>query len=245
MKNTLVDLKDITFRYKKNLILNKINLEIKEGDKIALLGKSGAGKSTLISILNGTIKPTEGSIRYPIKEYKELKKNKQINIGTIWQDLRLIDELTAEQNVNCGLLGQKSALFAIANLLNICSFKKAHICMGICGLDNNIFLKNMNQISGGQKQRVAIARSLIQEPTVLFADAPFNNLDPKMAIKIKNIFLSNTISNRISIPKTLLFSLHRIELLEGFNRIIGLYNGRIIFNKEKENFKAYHLDKIY
>ena len=75
MKNILLELKDISFVNEKNLILNKINFKINIGDKIALLGKNGSGKSTLISVLNGTIKPTNGEVKYFNKEYKELDVN--------------------------------------------------------------------------------------------------------------------------------------------------------------------------
>ncbi len=70
MKNILLELKDISYLNEKNLILNKINFKINLGDKIALLGKSGSGKTTLISILNGTIKPTKGEVKYFNKKYK-------------------------------------------------------------------------------------------------------------------------------------------------------------------------------
>ena len=67
MKNIVLELKNISYKYENNLILNKVNLQINSGQKIALLGKSGSGKTTLISVLNGTIKPTQGEVKYLIK----------------------------------------------------------------------------------------------------------------------------------------------------------------------------------
>ena len=163
MINLLLELKDVNYKYKNNLILNKINLQINYGEKIALLGKSGAGKTTLISILNGTINPTKGKAKFFNREFDKLNFDQKRKISTIWQDLRLIEDLSAEQNVNCGLLGKESFLFAFKNLLNISSFNKEHNYMQICNLKKYIYSKNINKISGGQKQRVAIARSLIQE----------------------------------------------------------------------------------
>ena len=104
MNNTLLELKNISYKYKNNLILNKVNLKINSGEKIALLGKSGSGKTTLISVLNGTIKPTQGEVKLFNKSFEELDRKQKSKITTIWQDLRLIEDLSAEQNVNCGLL---------------------------------------------------------------------------------------------------------------------------------------------
>ena len=131
MKNTVLELKNISYKYENNLILSKVNLKINSGDKIALLGKSGSGKTTLISVLNGTIKPTQGEVKLFNKSFEELNRNEKCKITTIWQDLRLIDDLSAEQNVNCGLLAEKSLYFAFKNLLNISSFKKAHKYMPV------------------------------------------------------------------------------------------------------------------
>ena len=189
MIDILLELKDVFYKYKNNLILNKINLQIRYGEKIALLGKSGAGKTTLISILNGTINPTNGEAKFFGREFDKLNFDQKSKISTIWQDLRLIEDLSAEQNVNCGLLGKESFLFAFKNLLNISSFNKAHQYMKICNLKKSIYSKNIRKISGGQKQRVAIARSLIQESDILLADEPFNNLDPKLTSNIKNLSL--------------------------------------------------------
>ena len=98
MNNTLLELKNISYKCKNNLILNKVNLKINSGDKIALLGKSGSGKTTLISVLNGTIKPTQGEVKLFNKSFDELDRKQKRKITTIWQDLRLIEDLSAEQN---------------------------------------------------------------------------------------------------------------------------------------------------
>ena len=90
MNTTVLELKNISYEYKNNLILNKVNLKINSGDKIALLGKSGSGKTTLISVLNGTIKPTHGEVKLFNKSFEELDGKHKSKITTIWQYLRLI-----------------------------------------------------------------------------------------------------------------------------------------------------------
>ena len=245
MNNTLLELKNISYKYKNNLILNKVNLKINSGEKIALLGKSGSGKTTLISVLNGTIKPTQGEVKLFNKSFEELDRKQKSKITTIWQDLRLIEDLSAEQNVNCGLLAENNFYFAFKNLLNISSFKKAHKYMQLCRLPNSIYEKKIRTLSGGQKQRVAIARSLIQGSNILLADEPFNNLDPKLITTIKNLLLENIDKNNLKSPKTTLVALHRLDLLNDFDKVIGIRDGKIFFNIKRTNLKKLHLDKIY
>ena len=246
MNNTVLELENISYKYKNDLILNKINLKINSGEKIALLGKSGSGKTTLISVLNGTIKPTQGEVKLFNESFEELDRKQKSKITTIWQDLRLIEDLSAEQNVNCGLLAENNFYFAFKNLLNISSFKKAHKYMKLCRLHNSIYDKKIRKLSGGQKQRVAIARSLIQESNILLADEPFNNLDPKLITTIKNLLLENVDKNKIKkSPKTALVALHRLDLLKDFDKVIGIRDGKIFFNIKRNNLKKIHLDKIY
>ena len=246
MNNTLIELKNISYKYKNNLILNKVNLKINSGEKIALLGKSGSGKSTLISVLNGTINPTQGEVKLFNKSFDELDRKQKRKITTIWQDLRLIEDLSAEQNVNCGLLAENNFYFAIKNLLNISSFNKAQKYMQLCRLHNSIYDKKIRKLSGGQKQRVAIARSLIQGSNILLADEPFNNLDPKLIITIKNLLLENVDTNNTKkSPRTTLIALHRLDLLNDFDKVIGIRDGKIFFNIKRNNLKKLHLDKIY
>jgi len=241
----LIELNNISFKYKNTKILKNINLKIHEGEKIALLGKSGAGKTTLISILNGTRSQTYGEVKIYGKSFKDLYNSEKRKIGTIWQDLRLINDLSAEQNVNCGLLSNQNLIFTFKNLLNISSFHKAHKCMKLCKLNSSIFSKNLKNISGGQKQRIAISRSIIQEPEILYADEPFNNLDPKLSYYLKNIFISRLNDYNVKFPNTIIFSLHKIDLVDGFTRVIGLKNGEIFFDIHRDELRESHLKNIY
>ena len=248
MNNTLLELKNISYKYKNNLILNKVNLKINSGEKIALLGKSGSGKTTLISLLNGALKPTQGEVKLFNKNFDELdrKQKQKITTTTIWQDLRLIEDLSAEQNVNCGILAKNNLYFALKNLLNVSSFRKAHKYMQLCGLHKSIYDKKIKKLYGGQKQRVAIARSLIQGSNILFADEPFNNLDPKLITIIKSLLLENVDKNNTKrFPKTTLVALHRLDLLNDFDKVVGIKDGKIFFNIKRNNLNKLHLDKIY
>tara|TARA_Y100001968_G_scaffold318607_1_gene349041 strand:+ start:4218 stop:4955 length:738 start_codon:yes stop_codon:yes gene_type:complete len=245
MTKVLIELKNLSFSTNKQKILRNINLIINEGEKIALLGKSGSGKTTLISIINGTLSHSNGEYRIYGNLYRKISSKQKKRIGTIWQDLRLIDDLSAEQNVNCGLLGKRNSIFALKNLLNICSFKEAHKCMEICKLNRSIFNKNVQKISGGERQRIAIARTLLQQPSILLADEPFNNLDPKTTKHLKELFLNKNNNFDLRLPKTILISLHRLDLLEGFNRVVGIKNGQILFNKKKKYIRDHDLNKIY
>ena len=245
MTDALIELKNISFKYKNSYIIKNINLKIFKGSQIALIGKSGSGKSTLISLLNGTLKPTSGTINFFNLPFHKLDNSQKSKIGTLWQDLRLIDDLSAEQNVNCGLLGKKDFLFALMNLLNISSYRKAHEVMKICRISPSTFTKKISNLSGGQKQRIAIARALIQEPEILIADEPFNNLDPKLTNSIRKLLHNKANQNYINIANTSFIALHRIDLIRNFNRIIGLKNGTLSLDIRKEEFKENLLDDLY
>ena len=242
---TLIELTNISFKYNNKNILKNINLKINEGEKIVLLGKSGAGKTTLISILNGTKNQSNGDIKIYGKSFNNLDNSQKRKIGTIWQDLRLIDDLSAEQNVNCGLLSNQNIIFTFKNLLNKSTFLKAHKCMDLCQINSSIYSRNLKNLSGGQKQRIAISRSIIQEPEILFADEPFNNLDPKLCKYLRNLFISRLNKYKIKFPNTILFSLHKINLLDGFTRVIGLKNREIFFDIPRDELRESHLENIY
>tara|TARA_B100000900_G_scaffold228416_1_gene193912 strand:- start:373 stop:1128 length:756 start_codon:yes stop_codon:yes gene_type:complete len=245
MTEALIELKNISFKYKNGYIIKNVNLKIFEGSQIALIGKSGVGKSTLISLLNGTLIPTSGTIKFFNLPFHKLNNSQKSKISTIWQDLRLIEDLSAEQNVNCGLLGKKNFLFAVRNLLSISSYRRAHKVMKICKISPSVFIEKINNLSGGQKQRIAIARSLIQEPQILLADEPFNNLDPKLTKAMIKLFLNQEDQNHINISNTILIALHKIDLLENFNRIIGLKNGTISLDLSKGELKNNFLEHFY
>ena len=245
MTEALIELNNISYKFKNSYVIKNINLKIFEGNQIALIGQSGSGKSTLISLLNGTLIPTSGNIKFFNLPFHKLDNSQKSKISTIWQDLRLIEDLSAEQNVNCGLLGKKNFLFALNNLLSLSSYRKAHEVMEICKISPSIFIKKINNLSGGQKQRIAIARALIQEPQILLADEPFNGLDPKLTKTIRKLLQNEENQNYIKISNTILIALHRIDFLKKFNRIIGLNNGTISLDIKKGELKDDLLDKFY
>ena len=96
-----------------------------------------------------------------------------------------------------------------------------------------------------QRQMCIRDRSLIQGSNILLADEPFNNLDPKLIITIKNLLLENVDKNNTKSPKATLVALHRLDLLNDFDKVIGIRDGKIFFNIKKTNLKKLHLDKIY
>ena len=172
----MIKVTNLTHYYNKDLALENINLEIKSGEFIAIIGESGSGKSTLLSILSTLLKPTSGDIVYENINYKDIKNIddfRKNNIGFIFQFHYLINYLSVKENIN--LANEKASKEEIFDLLTL---------LGI----ENLIDKYPNEISGGQRQRVAIARALINNPKIIFADEPTGNLDSKNSLNVFELF---------------------------------------------------------
>tara|TARA_B100000700_G_scaffold320880_1_gene419017 strand:+ start:984 stop:1718 length:735 start_codon:yes stop_codon:yes gene_type:complete len=243
--NKLLELKNVSLYNKKNIRVKDINLTIHRGEKIAIIGKSGSGKSTLISIANGSIKPTEGYVTWKGLSIKNISKKELSNIGTIWQDLSLIEELNVAQNINCGALSRHNFLWAIKNLLGIIDKELCEECLSAVDLPKQVIYSYLSKLSGGQQKRIAIARLLRQEPEIVLGDEPFSNLDPLLSKNILNLFINQRNYLNIKIPETIIISLHQINLIKNFNRIIGLKDGKIIIDRAIENINPEELDLIF
>ena len=241
----LLELKDISLYHKKDIRLKDINLTISQGEKIALIGKSGSGKSTLISIANGSLLPNQGNVSWKGQNIKKISRKEASKIGTIWQDLSLIEELNVAQNINCGALGKHSFLWSLKNLLGILDKELCQECLSAVYLPEEFIYYYISKLSGGQRKRIAIARLLRQEPEILLADEPFSNLDPILSKNILNLLINQEKYIKIKIPNTIFISLHQIHLINNFDRVIGLKDGKIVIDRSIQDINRSHLDSIF
>tara|TARA_Y100001968_G_scaffold264341_1_gene253188 strand:+ start:447 stop:1181 length:735 start_codon:yes stop_codon:yes gene_type:complete len=242
---SLLELRNISLYSQGNLRVRDINLTINKGEKIALIGKSGSGKSTLISIANGSISPSEGSVIWKGFNIKNISNIESLKIGTIWQNLSLIEELNVAQNINCGALGKHNFIWALKNIIGIIDKDLCQECLSAVSLPKKTIYSYINKLSGGQKQRIAIARLLRQEPEIVFGDEPFANLDPILSENIINLFIKQKNYLSIKIPETIIISLHQMNLLDNFNRVIGLQGGKIVIDEEIHNINHSELDLLF
>ena len=170
----MIRFEGVTKTYKDNFkALEEINLEIKEGEIVSIIGQSGAGKSTLLKLIYAEEHPSEGFVFFKDKSLDSISRRKLFrhrrNIGTVFQDFKLLPRKTAFEN--------------IAYALEVCGAPKAEIyedvpqILEIVGLQDK-YDKFPHELSGGEQQRVALARALIHKPLVVVADEPTGNLDP-------------------------------------------------------------------
>jgi phosphonate transport system ATP-binding protein len=209
--------------------LDGVSLVLEAGERVALLGASGAGKSTLLAVANGLLPPTGGQVLWqgeiPARR-RRLRRRQQARIGTLWQDLRLIEELTVQQNLNAARLAEWGWWKAVLNLLLPLESAANRHALHQVDLAPELLGRPVAALSGGQRQRVAIARLLRQNPTLLLADEPLASLDPRLAAALLTLLLEQATT-----PRALLLSLHRPDLLAGFDRVVGLRRGRVLFDR--------------
>lgn len=151
-------------------VLRGVNFSVREGEKVAIIGRSGAGKSTLLNILGGLLKPTSGVVRRPE------------NFGFVFQSYHLMPELTVLENVLLPAMSRRAAALAT----RAASEARARALLGKVGLAGR--LDHLpSELSGGERQRVALARALVTDPPLVLADEPTGNLDAMTGADILRI----------------------------------------------------------
>lgn len=241
----IFELKNVTKQFGNIQSLTDINLQIQAGDRVALVGSSGAGKSTLISLLNGTLLPSQGEVWVLGRNLARLKpqslRQVQQQIGTIYQQFHLVDNLRVIHNINAGHLGRWSFFKAAVSLILPLEVETAANALKQVGIPEKLY-ERTDCLSGGQQQRVAIARVLVQNPSAILADEPISNLDPERSREIMELLFQLNQSS----GKTLVTSLHAFEFARSYyQRIIGLRQGRILFDVPTEKVSSVMVEALY
>ena len=216
--------------------LQPTSLTIRADERVVLLGASGAGKTTLIKLCNGSLQPSRGDLHWRGQPLKRLPRHERRSIGTFWQDLRLVEELSVVQNINSGALGRHGLMWALRNLLGVLEKDACLAMMHQVHLEPSLLKRAVTELSGGQRQRVALARLLRQRPELVLADEPLSALDPVIARDVLDTLLS--------LPGCLI-SLHRPDLIHRFERVLGLRNGALVLDAAPDMISKTQLEWLY
>ena len=198
-------------------ILKNVSFQINQGEFVAIMGKSGSGKSTLLSILAGLDQPDSGSVKLDQLELTNLTENqlaqsRQQDIGFVFQSFYLIPTLTVEENIAFPLQINRSF-----------DAKRVDELIEKVGLSDR--KKSFpHQLSGGEKQRTAIARALISQPKILFADEPTGNLDERNAESVLNLL----IELQKEFQTALVVVTHDAGIANRADRVIEIHDGKIL-----------------
>lgn len=210
-------------------ILKGIDIIVKEGEFVSIVGASGSGKSTLMNIIGALDKPTNGTYMLDNIDVSSLKDNelsdiRNKKIGFVFQTFNLIPRSTALSNVELPML--------YAGVSAKLRKERAEHLLELVGMKDR--MKHLpNELSGGQKQRVAIARALANDPSIILADEPTGALDSETGRLVMDIFHKVHETE----GKTIVFITHNNELANETQRIITLKDGRIILVKDNLAYK--------
>lgn len=198
--------------------LNNVNINIDEGEYVAIMGPSGCGKSTLLNILGLLDNPSSGEFHFldhEVSHYSERQRAdlRKANIGFVFQSFNLIDELTVYENIELPLLylgyssaERKKRVDEVLEKMQI-MHRKNHFPM---------------QLSGGQQQRVAVGRAVVAKPSLILADEPTGNLDSKNGSDVMKMLTDLNDSGT-----TIVLVTHATEYAEFAKRIINLFDGQV------------------
>ena len=198
--------------------LKNVDLQIADGDCVAVVGASGSGKSSLVNILCGIDYPTSGHVIWegrPIRTKNDWVWLRRLRIGIVFQEFNLIPTLTALENVELALLGR--------GLSAKHRYTRAGMVLGRVGLEHRPH-HLVTRLSGGERQRVAIARAIVNEPKLLLADEPTGNLDSASAVKIADLLFNLREMNGM----TLVLVTHDDTLATRCARQVRLRDGAIV-----------------
>lgn len=214
----MIQLQSASASYHGVGILHDIDLQVYEGEKLALVGQSGSGKSTLIKLIYE---------HYPA------------NTALVPQDYGLVNHLSVFHNVYMGCLAQHSTLYNLANLIRPKRDQVEKVRATLVGLQLEDYLFHpVGRLSGGQKQRVAVARSLFQRGSLLLADEPVSSVDEQQSRVVIRQMLNGF--------STVVLALHDIQLALSFcDRIIGLEKGRIVLDSPAKSLTEKELLSLY
>jgi putative ABC transport system ATP-binding protein len=229
--DNIIQLKKITKVYDTGAVqveaLRGIDLDIKKGEFVAIMGASGSGKSTLLNIISCMDRPTKGEYLLMNRDVSklggdELASVRNKTIGIVFQNFNLLSRTTALENVELpALYGGLSAKPRR---------EKAMQTLKEVGLED-WWHHHPNQLSGGQQQRVAIARALINQPPILLADEPTGNLDSKTSVEILDIFQKLNAAKGI----TVIFVTHETDIARYAARIVSFRDGLIVKDENVSN----------
>ncbi|GAA0694064.1 putative ABC transport system ATP-binding protein [Dyella sp. SG562] len=221
---TLIEVRDLSKVYERGKqkveVLHHINLNIAEGDFLALMGPSGSGKTTLLNLIGGLDSPTGGSISVGGQRIDQLgagalAKWRAANVGFVFQFYNLMPMLTAQRNVELPLL--------LTRLSAAQRRKNAAIALQLVGLDERSTHKP-SELSGGQQQRVAIARAIVSDPTLLVCDEPTGDLDRQSAEDV--LGLLRTLNREHG--KTIVMVTHDPKAADYANHTLHLDKGTLV-----------------
>ena len=225
--------------------LDDVNLEIEQGEFVAVIGLSGAGKSTLIRTVNKMIDITGGKITVNDVDVstlkgKELRKFRR-KIGMVFQSFNLVNRTSVLNNVLSARVPDMSFFRTLFGLFSKEDKVQALEALDKVGILDKAYIR-ADQLSGGQMQRVALARTLAQNPEIILADEPVASLDPVMADVVMEDF--KRINKEMNI--TIVINIHHVDLaLQYADRIIGIRGGEIVFDGKTKDVDRDKLKFIY
>ena len=214
MGKKLIDFIDITKSYNGNVVLDDLNLYIRENEFLTLLGPSGCGKTTTLRMLGGFETPDKGKIMFDSKDITNVPANER-NLNTVFQKYSLFPHMTIAENIAFGLKIKKKSKAYIDDKI-----KYALKLVNLDGFEN----RSVDSLSGGQQQRIAIARAIVNDPIMVIADEPTGNLDPETSWDIMEIFKEINAEGT-----TIVMATHDKEIVDAMGkRVIAIEDGHIV-----------------
>ena len=242
----MLRIKGLTKRYRTgDLALKGIDIDVPDGQVMALIGPSGAGKSTVIRCINRLVEPTSGTITLNDTEIVALSsgnlRRMRRRMGMIFQEYALVERLSLMENVLSGRLGYVGFWQSWARKFPQSDIDEAFRLLARVGLDH-MADKRADELSGGQRQRVGICRALIQNPELLLVDEPTASLDPKTSRQIMRLIKELCGERKLAA----IINIHDVMLAQMFaERIVGLKLGEIVYDGPPDKLTPAVLTEIY